>query len=172
MSEWLPIETAPKDGGWILWCGDNGEYTRQRWSQVVIRWPEYKECFEQGWWQPLPTPPDRGEGKAVGALRELMEARAQWDDALGSGTQKARARAERRVLLAWERAKSALGCLSGRDAPSDEHRRAVLEEAAKIADEYAAKTPDNSLRVGAGWIASDIRALAAIPSPSTGGEGE
>jgi hypothetical protein len=43
----------------------------------------------------------------------------------------------------------------------------TLEAAAKVADEYAAKTPDSSLRIGAQWIAQDIRAL--IPPSSEGG---
>lgn len=54
---WQPIETAPRDGTRFLWCADGGEYTRCRWSYSVVRWPEYKECFSEGHWMPLPAPP-------------------------------------------------------------------------------------------------------------------
>lgn len=60
MSEWRPMNTAPRDGTHILWCVDNGEYTRRRWSYCVIWWPEFKECFLDGRWQPLSDPPSAG----------------------------------------------------------------------------------------------------------------
>lgn len=47
---WQPIETAPRDGTHILWnSADRGSY-------CVIYWPIYSECFEEGYWQPLPVP--------------------------------------------------------------------------------------------------------------------
>ena len=54
------MDSAPRDGSRILWCADNGEYTRQRWTYSVIRWPEYDDCFDAGWWKPL-HPPSSGE---------------------------------------------------------------------------------------------------------------
>lgn len=56
-SEWASIETAPRDGTEFLWCADNGEYAKKRWTYCVIKWPEYKDCFDAGSWQPLPPPP-------------------------------------------------------------------------------------------------------------------
>jgi hypothetical protein len=50
MQDWQPIGTAPKDGTRILWCSDASTYS-------VIYWPEYRECFDEGWWQSLPAPP-------------------------------------------------------------------------------------------------------------------
>lgn len=54
---WRPIETAPRDGTRFLWCWDAGPRMVLRWRQEVIRWPEYKECFDEGHWMPLPEPP-------------------------------------------------------------------------------------------------------------------
>jgi hypothetical protein len=61
------------------------------------------------------------------------------------------------------------GAVAERSAARSEHPldARTLEAAAKVADEYAAKTPDSSLRIGAQWIAQDIRAL--IPPSSEGG---
>ena len=54
-----PMSEAPRDGTRILWRGDNGEYTKRRWSYCVVWWPEYQECFEHepGVWWPLPLDP-------------------------------------------------------------------------------------------------------------------
>lgn len=55
---WRPIESAPRGGQWFLWCAADGT---ARFTQAVIRWPEYKECFNEGWWQPLPPAPGESQ---------------------------------------------------------------------------------------------------------------
>lgn len=50
--KWESMETAPRDGTEILWtCLD---------TTTVIKWPEYRECFDEGWWMPLPALPAEG----------------------------------------------------------------------------------------------------------------
>ena len=70
MSEWQPIETAPKDGTPILgaiWVSHND--CPRRWDIYVIgydaEFDEMNSDFETGWdfedysfWQPLPNPPE------------------------------------------------------------------------------------------------------------------
>ncbi len=47
---WQPMDSAPRDGTEILWASLD--------TTTVIKWPEYRECFEEGgWWMPLPSPP-------------------------------------------------------------------------------------------------------------------
>jgi len=76
IAEWQPIDTAPRDGTWILGCNNRGQ-------QAVIIWKEYAfdhtGLSKSGWihpfthgelspffnsafsnathWQPLPAPP-------------------------------------------------------------------------------------------------------------------
>jgi hypothetical protein len=74
MSEWQPIETAPKDGSWIiLWAKDHlehfGDYPDKsleywvaRWSNNAWRWYNQDDevvCndYEMTHWMPLPDPP-------------------------------------------------------------------------------------------------------------------
>jgi len=71
MSEWQPIETAPKDGTWVLACMPSrnpGGYWACRAGYVYG--PELARCSpdarsgKDGWrapythWMPLPAPPD------------------------------------------------------------------------------------------------------------------
>ncbi len=53
---WRSMDSAPRDGTRFLWCSYN-ETGRLQWFYSVIRWPEFKECFTEGWWRPLPEPP-------------------------------------------------------------------------------------------------------------------
>lgn len=70
MSEWQPIETAPKDGTHILlaWSYKNGTPPRvsecfwrndMPFSQDGVWWCFHGRMFaEPTHWQPLPTPPE------------------------------------------------------------------------------------------------------------------
>jgi hypothetical protein len=79
--EWLPMETAPKDGTYILLL-EKGEVNKARWEQnyAVVCYPDspYEWCIfgtygdEQGYfdsvinpegWRPLPPPPTGGENE-------------------------------------------------------------------------------------------------------------
>ena len=69
---WQPIETAPKDGRFILLAGDSGYYTTPLRVEVCRWYPEYRplnpwqnhanDAFSDGggpplYWMPLPEPP-------------------------------------------------------------------------------------------------------------------
>jgi len=57
MSEWQPIETAPKDGEILLsgqWLSGTWEVRIGRW--LVHRWPFVGEG-QPTYWMPLPDPP-------------------------------------------------------------------------------------------------------------------
>jgi len=70
MSEWQPIETAPKDGTQVdLWCcsGSDLRYGERYVDAEFLggKWKYYSDCYE-GWvtisytpthWMPLPSPP-------------------------------------------------------------------------------------------------------------------
>ena len=58
MSEWHPIETAPKDGTDILtW---DGTYRRVgHWNEDADEWYEtFYGIIDATHWQPLPSPPE------------------------------------------------------------------------------------------------------------------
>lgn len=82
MSEWRPIETAPKDGTWVLiftadevlddakgrqicvaqWSDYlNGGKTTPRWMFAWFDGGYLGPCGEPTHWQPLPTPPQGDE---------------------------------------------------------------------------------------------------------------
>ena len=65
-NEWKPIESAPKDGNWILACGDEGK------TPVVVQWdgppsdgkPHWVDNDwmlrpHVKWWVPIPDPPKK-----------------------------------------------------------------------------------------------------------------
>ena len=61
MSEWLPIESAPKDGTMILAWVPDGRMMIWRadllWRGLSNRTPEHLQ-FPATHWMPLPSPPD------------------------------------------------------------------------------------------------------------------
>lgn len=48
-ADWRTMNSAPRDGTEILRTSLD--------VMTVIKWPEYRECFEEGYWMPLPHPP-------------------------------------------------------------------------------------------------------------------
>lgn len=81
MSEWQPIETAPKDGSWILAINNRGNQAVIIWSHSAPHWTERSDAPRGGWihpfsdgiqstfwnggcgsvpthWMPLPEPPE------------------------------------------------------------------------------------------------------------------
>lgn len=63
MTSWQPIETAPKDGTFILgWhpalSWPHGRQDVVAWDETHLHWTD--GCFEVSWpthWMPLPEPP-------------------------------------------------------------------------------------------------------------------
>jgi hypothetical protein len=65
MTDWQPIETAPKDGRFI-WLGDSsglriGFWARERWADMARAEEGGPRdlTFAPTHWQPLPKPPAR-----------------------------------------------------------------------------------------------------------------
>ena len=73
MSEWQPIETAPRDGSDVLiWC-DTGKICIAHFDYATFAWwsdLSTRECPDPTHWMPLPAPPAevvqlrKEEGKA------------------------------------------------------------------------------------------------------------
>ena len=71
MTEWQPIDTAPKDGTDILayleWTDKSGEIRVIRWDEEMeVWWGDYAydpdDEFEYPThWMPLPAPPKKGD---------------------------------------------------------------------------------------------------------------
>jgi hypothetical protein len=67
---WRPIETAPKDGSWILLIDDLGECEVASWVGIFDDWrntkrintPLSREKAKITHWMPLPAPPHKVEG--------------------------------------------------------------------------------------------------------------
>ena len=85
LGAWLPIETAPRDGTWMLLAGgqcDFDEESDNKARPVVGQWSNELNCDETDWhwqfawydggyygvyehpthWMPLPTPPEAPNG--------------------------------------------------------------------------------------------------------------
>lgn len=73
MSEWQPIETAPRDGTWLLltggdiqygWDGDTvppcvcGHSSGREWQFAWYDGGAYGEYLRPTHWMPLPAPPE------------------------------------------------------------------------------------------------------------------
>lgn len=63
MSEWQPIETAPKDGTAIILSAYSGALDRMvswdgRWSDWGGVWTHHGRISQPTHWMPLPTPPN------------------------------------------------------------------------------------------------------------------
>lgn len=70
-TEWQPIETAPKDGRWLLLRSGSEKPNIGAWREAIPalneQWPEYPACWEtdgEGFemtgvthWMPIPDPP-------------------------------------------------------------------------------------------------------------------
>jgi hypothetical protein len=72
MTEWQPIETAPKDGTAILIWPAQSSFTGDDTISYVVRWHDWKEAwieasgeeydtFYPTHWMPLPPPPKKGD---------------------------------------------------------------------------------------------------------------
>ena len=67
MTDWQPIETAPRDGTEILALQVDGReltYTAVHWETMAEEWRDYSASgaagftpFEPQYWMPLPEPP-------------------------------------------------------------------------------------------------------------------
>lgn len=77
MSDWRPIETAPKDGTWVLICGGTirtlGVTVDHEYTGVgIAAYNGRRECWDRddgrsrhdpARWMPLPDPPEIEPGK-------------------------------------------------------------------------------------------------------------
>jgi hypothetical protein len=72
MTEWRPIETAPKDGAAILIWPAQSSFTGDDKISYVVRWNDWKEAwieasgeeydtFYPTHWMPLPLAPKKGD---------------------------------------------------------------------------------------------------------------
>ncbi len=61
MADWQPIETAPRDGTWLLCWEPGTEVDIMRWYAWSTTRGEWQSCegirTEPTHWQPLPAPP-------------------------------------------------------------------------------------------------------------------
>lgn len=64
MSDWQPIETAPKDGTWVIMACTWNKYTRGAVQFVDGVWLDWRDCqFDittASHWQLFPAPPEAG----------------------------------------------------------------------------------------------------------------
>ena len=62
MGGWKPIDTAPRDGTWILACGHSAGFVKPivlRWHRDGwTTWRDHGDYHDPSHWQALDAPPD------------------------------------------------------------------------------------------------------------------
>lgn len=180
MSQWQPIDSAPRDGTLIdLWvtCGSTGGKGRlpnARWHPGTIQWIDsslfpVSNTLTPTHWMPLPAPPEQDAAPEmapdiaaalaerdaeIARLRAEVERLQQYDRVVGGHVKSAR-----RIAASL----AAGPTPAGRTEPSAEQRGYVraLEEAARMADSLRCRGLPEDVRL----LAERIRAL------SPGGKG-
>ena len=57
MSEWQPIETAPKDGTIVLVWSENSGRVIDHYAEDYRSWYRFTKYLQPTHWMPLPKPP-------------------------------------------------------------------------------------------------------------------